>query len=470
VNVRVCSLLLVLAATAARAQVPESALKAAADGALQVSCPGGAAASGFVWERADRAVTALHVVAGCPDEIDVYFEGAKARRKARVVRTHVRADLAELAIVSPPDSVKPLGFSTGKPATNDLLAAVGFPLGVPRATDAQLRVRLGQRRLQDIVPEAVRADLDQHYPKPDLEILNLDGHLLPGMSGAPVVDAAGRVVGVSDGGLERGAASISWAIPAGELTTLATAGRELPEGAPHVKALFSADTEATVGADAVTCGGATLRKARRRAFGDLVRTSDDPVGLAQLARGFAMNGFDPTGFEYDIYEEARGGAVLVAPAGATLRDADGFCVAKLADGLALRARFAAGVATGPDVQFENDLQIALASEVPRVWQADLGFSYFAPMVRFDQAIVRRKAFLGTAMAPTQSAYLFETLAVRGQHFVGAAAVNPNACPFVPAIQVICLQAPGSDPCVRGTGNCREWARLALGIQLTSFSL
>jgi len=50
-------------------------------------------------------------------------------------------------------------------------------------------------------------------PSDQINVLNVEGNLVPGDSGAPVLDSGNGVVGVVDGGLQGGLAGISWAIP-----------------------------------------------------------------------------------------------------------------------------------------------------------------------------------------------------------------------------------------------------------------
>jgi hypothetical protein len=54
----------------------------------------------------------------------------------------------------------------------------------------------------------------------DEEIVRLDGHLLPGSSGAPLIASDGKVAAIASGGLAGGGAALSWAVPASNLNKL----------------------------------------------------------------------------------------------------------------------------------------------------------------------------------------------------------------------------------------------------------
>lgn len=63
----------------------------------------------------------------------------------------------------------------------------------------------------------IQAFLDRKSPDPTITVIDLNAQMVPGESGQPIVDADGRVRGIADGGIDRGAAGISWAIPIGKV-------------------------------------------------------------------------------------------------------------------------------------------------------------------------------------------------------------------------------------------------------------
>ena len=94
------------------------------------------------------------------------------------------------------------------------LHVIGYPvnLGTQLSTDLERR---GLIRLLDLIP----ADIDilkplneRNSPSVNIQVISLEGHLLPGHSGAPIFNRENRVIGVSNGGLASGTIEISWGI------------------------------------------------------------------------------------------------------------------------------------------------------------------------------------------------------------------------------------------------------------------
>jgi hypothetical protein len=54
-------------------------------------------------------------------------------------------------------------------------------------------------------------------PNLAMQVLSIEGHLLPGHSGAPLFDEDNKLIGVGNGGLQAGAIEVSWAIPWSEI-------------------------------------------------------------------------------------------------------------------------------------------------------------------------------------------------------------------------------------------------------------
>jgi S1-C subfamily serine protease len=172
------------------------------------SCSQGIEGSGFVYTH-DRVMTNAHVVAGVSDPL-VDISGTTV--PAHVVYYNPDIDVAVLAI--PTGSVRPLRLSTTAGA-GDGVAILGYPQNGPY--DEQIgRVRADQRlRSPDIYGDGTVIR----------EVLSLRGLIRPGNSGGPVVDSAGRVVGVvfaasvtsSDTGYALSAQQVGQAAAAGRI-------------------------------------------------------------------------------------------------------------------------------------------------------------------------------------------------------------------------------------------------------------
>ncbi|WP_020474840.1 S1 family peptidase [Zavarzinella formosa] len=93
---------------------------------------------------------------------------------------------------------------------------VGFPMGVDLlAASTPLTVRQPAAcALEKVGNPAARADLKKrNSPLLSTIVLSLDGNLLQGHSGAPILDADGSVIAVGNGGLDIGRVGWGWAIP-----------------------------------------------------------------------------------------------------------------------------------------------------------------------------------------------------------------------------------------------------------------
>jgi Trypsin-like peptidase domain len=434
---------------------------------IRVSCSN-KAATGFLWSSPDTAVTALHVVAGC-DKISAYYESLKVSRPAKVIKVLRRADLVLLKISDAPNA-RALVVDPTPPALTDHLSTLGYPLQIMSMSSTSLQLRYGGKTLRNIVPDSVAQSLSGGSPSLDLEIDSIEGHLLPGHSGAPIFNQQRKIVAIADGGLENGAAALSWGIPAHFLNQLANSD-EHPEttvaaAAPGHAVLFSAETESR-NLGETTCSGATLTKLRSATFAQLYKSVDDPAGLLQTIQTIKI---DPSNITFDVYQHLTSGATFVLPTGAELKqDANGDCVASLPSGK-VRLHIQVGILSSPlEVQakslaFERDL----VDGNTQGWIPDQQWTNFIPLTRFDGLLVRRRGYQHVKMFPMfQDKYLFEVLAMRNNVFIGSAALQQTTLQWNQKIAV-CNTAPNAPQCADVLQYAADLVKAMLGVQLTTF--
>ena len=161
------------------------AMESVRDALVQVNVPGRGGGAGIVWRDDGLIVTNAHVVGRGPAEV-VLRDGR--RLDARLVARSRRLDLAVLSVEVPGEApglhAAPIGDSTALRA-GELVFALGHPFGVAGAVTSGVVIGL-----EPDGPAARRHDGEREW-------LVLHMRLRPGNSGGPVLDARGRVVGIS---------------------------------------------------------------------------------------------------------------------------------------------------------------------------------------------------------------------------------------------------------------------------------
>jgi len=449
------------------AQIAPAILRVDADGCGSVSRTG----TGFIWRSADLVVTAWHLVSDC-ETIQVHSGTTRNSYPARIQAVLLSRDLALLRLSTPLPRIYNLQPAAAAPDLNEDLVVLGYPENVPSMSSKSFHAAYGGRTLREAIPNNVTRDLQTSgFLSPDTNILNIDGHLLPGHSGAPILNSAGEVVAIADGGLAGGTVGISWALPVGYLTELLNS-HDLPshaqrKGSANLFAFEFQAQKSAVSGPQYNCGGYMFRLVRKIGFGELLPFADDPTGLLQLLSG---TGADFAPFMFDVYQEPISGASFVLPDGAILQSQVDSC---LVSSNSTRVWFL--IAMG---KYQNQFQIeSLVGQYEQramyypPWQYDAAWSYPNPVNRFDGFGVRRKSFVHTAMAPNGFIYAdartFETLATRNGTLLMVSSLNRQWNPdLVAQGHQACIYAPGSPLCVQYL----EWASAVISVHLATFPI
>jgi 2-alkenal reductase len=159
------------------------------------------AGSGFIWDKAGHVVTNYHVIEGA-DKVYVQLHAGDPIT-ARVVGGAPHYDLAVVKLRDPPAGLIPLPIGVSKTLkVGQATFAIGNPFGLSRTLTTGTVSAL-ERHLPTAGGREVRG------------VIQTDAAINPGNSGGPLLDSAGRLIGVNTAILsESGAfAGIGFAIP-----------------------------------------------------------------------------------------------------------------------------------------------------------------------------------------------------------------------------------------------------------------
>ena len=202
------------------------------------------AATGFLWQTNTQIVTSLHVLSDDPNS-KIIVEFGRKKRRATVKSVLAYADLVLLEIKKPVTGWRALlEFEADKPKYKAEVSALGFNQGSIGMSTRELRKGFVTPEMLKVLlpPDALKSIIRYSKLNVTLPIYYLDGSLLLGYSGSPIVNSEGKLIGIGDGGLENGASSVSWVIPAINLDALVKSETsQLPSSLDAFSQIFSVD-------------------------------------------------------------------------------------------------------------------------------------------------------------------------------------------------------------------------------------
>ena len=157
--------------------------ESAAPSVVYIFTSGGGAGSGLMWDRAGHVVTNFHVVESAR-AVNVRLDDGQAAR-ASVIGVAPVHDLAVVRLADTRTALRPIPIGTSADLrVGQSVFAIGNPFGLSRTLTTGVISALN-RRLPTGNDRQVRG------------VIQTDAAINPGNSGGPLLDSAGRLIGVN---------------------------------------------------------------------------------------------------------------------------------------------------------------------------------------------------------------------------------------------------------------------------------
>lgn len=166
--------------------------------------------SGFVWDKAGHVVTNFHVVQGASGALVTLHDGSQYEAKGVVF--YADKDLAVLTIDAPPERLKPVTLGT----SHDLqVGQKAFAIGNPYGLDYTL---------SHGIISALDREMEGVGGRRITGVIQTDASINPGNSGGPLLDSAGRLIGVNTMIFTQSGSSagLGFAVPVDEVNRVVT--------------------------------------------------------------------------------------------------------------------------------------------------------------------------------------------------------------------------------------------------------
>ncbi|MFQ6004183.1 MAG: S1C family serine protease [Woeseia sp.] len=161
----------------------------------------GGAGSGFIWDDAGHVVTNFHVVEGA-DRIRIRIDSGEAL-PANLIGAAPDYDLAVLRLSDMPAGIRPIAVGTSQGLkVGQTVFAIGNPFGLSRTLTTGIVSALNRH-----LPTASGREIHG--------VIQTDAAINPGNSGGPLLDSAGRLIGVNTAIISESGSSagVGFAVP-----------------------------------------------------------------------------------------------------------------------------------------------------------------------------------------------------------------------------------------------------------------
>ena len=139
--------------------------------------------SGFIWDQEGHIITNYHVIQGASSAKVTLAD--QSVWDAELVGVDPSQDLAVLAIKAPPHRLKPLAIGTSQDLqVGQNVFAIGNPFGLDQTLTTGIISALGR-------------EIKAENGRTITGVIQTDAAINPGNSGGPLLDSAGRLIGVN---------------------------------------------------------------------------------------------------------------------------------------------------------------------------------------------------------------------------------------------------------------------------------
>lgn len=245
------------------------------------------AGSGFLWDRHGHVVTNFHVIQGA-ERIQVRMDDGEAIEATYVGGTQ-DYDLAVVRLRSVPAQIQPIPVGSSQDLqVGQAVFAIGNPFGLSRTLTTGVISALDRR-----LPTAAGREV--------VGVIQTDAAINPGNSGGPLIDSAGRLIGVNTAIISGSGSSagIGFAVPVdvvNQVVPQLISKGKVPRPGIGIVAL-SEEAGASLGVvgvviDRIMPGGAADRAGlegidyRNRVLGDIILAIDghEVANIVELVR------------------------------------------------------------------------------------------------------------------------------------------------------------------------------------------
>jgi 2-alkenal reductase len=157
--------------------------------------------SGFIWDDQGHIVTNAHVVGGA-NKIRVQLDDSEPL-PAKLIGIAPSYDLAVIRLITKPKDLRPIPVGVSKDLkVGQSVFAIGNPFGLSKTLTSGIVSALGR---------TLPVDNGREIPN----VIQTDAAINPGNSGGPLLDSAGRLIGVNTAILSKSgtSAGVGFAIP-----------------------------------------------------------------------------------------------------------------------------------------------------------------------------------------------------------------------------------------------------------------